>query len=78
MHKNFDFQDEEKSNLQDQIFKEAIFEDTFRLLLSNKSSISSFIKALRNIYGSTVNKVAHCLFAGEKGLGSNESTSLSM
>lgn len=76
MHKHFDFQDEEESNLQDQTFKEVIFEDTYKFLLSNKSSSSSFIEALQNIYGSTVSKVAHCFFAGEKGLGPNESTSL--
>ncbi|XP_015708818.1 cadherin-like and PC-esterase domain-containing protein 1 isoform X2 [Coturnix japonica] len=56
VHKNFDFQDEEESNLQDQTFKEAIFEDTFKFLLSNKSSSSSFIEALQNIHGSIVSK----------------------
>ncbi|NXK47997.1 CPED1 protein, partial [Chauna torquata] len=56
VHENFDFQDEEESNFQDQTFKEVIFEDTFKFLLSNKSSTSIFKEALQNIYGSTVSK----------------------
>ncbi|NXC39257.1 CPED1 protein, partial [Penelope pileata] len=56
VHENFDFQDEEESNIQDQTFKEVIFEDTFKFVLSNKSSTSSFIEALQNIYGSAVSK----------------------
>ncbi|NXL86598.1 CPED1 protein, partial [Alectura lathami] len=54
VHESFDFQDEEELNIQDQTFKEVIFEDTFKFLLSNKSSTSSYIEALQNIYGSTV------------------------
>ncbi|XP_025009788.2 cadherin-like and PC-esterase domain-containing protein 1 isoform X1 [Gallus gallus] len=72
VHKHFDFQDEEESNLQDQTFKEVIFEDTFKFLLSNKSSSSSFIESLQNIYGSTVSKDGiflkedgHCFSLGE-------------
>ncbi|XP_027534930.1 cadherin-like and PC-esterase domain-containing protein 1 isoform X1 [Neopelma chrysocephalum] len=56
VHENFDFQDEDESTIQDQTFKELIFEDTFKFLLSNESSTSSFIEALQKIYGSTVSK----------------------
>ncbi|NXI70881.1 CPED1 protein, partial [Anseranas semipalmata] len=56
VHENFDFQDEEESNIQDQTFKEVIFEDTFKFILSNKYSTSSFKEALQNIYGSTMSK----------------------
>lgn len=56
VHENFDFQDEEESNIQDQTFKEVIFEDTFKFLLSNKLSTSSFKEALENMYGLTVSK----------------------
>ncbi|XP_027664839.2 cadherin-like and PC-esterase domain-containing protein 1 [Falco cherrug] len=55
VHENFDFQDDE-SNTQDQTFKEFLFEDTFKFLLSNESSTFSFIEALQKIYGSTVSK----------------------
>ncbi|KAM9582513.1 cadherin-like and PC-esterase domain-containing protein 1 isoform 1-T2 [Guaruba guarouba] len=56
VHENFDFQDEDESNIQDQTLKELLFEDTFNLLLSNESSTTSFIEALQKIYGSTVSK----------------------
>ncbi|NXJ60251.1 CPED1 protein, partial [Rostratula benghalensis] len=56
VHENFEFQDDNESNIQDQAFKEFLFEDTFKFLLSNESSTSSFIEALQKIYGSTVNK----------------------
>ncbi|KFQ33928.1 Cadherin-like and PC-esterase domain-containing protein 1, partial [Merops nubicus] len=56
VHENFDFQDEDESNIQDQTFKEFLFEDTFKFLLSNESSTSSFIETLQKIYGSTVSK----------------------
>uniref|UniRef100_A0A8B9FJJ4 Cadherin like and PC-esterase domain containing 1 n=1 Tax=Amazona collaria TaxID=241587 RepID=A0A8B9FJJ4_9PSIT len=56
VHENFDFQDEDESNIQDQTLKELLFEDTFNFLLSNESSTASFIEALQKIYGSTVNK----------------------
>ncbi|NXO58330.1 CPED1 protein, partial [Aramus guarauna] len=56
VHENFDFQDEDESNIQDQTFKEFLFEDTFKFLLSNESSTSSFIEALQKIYGSAVSK----------------------
>lgn len=62
MHENFDFQDEEESNIQDQTFKEVIFEDTFKFLLSNKSPTSSFKETLENVYGLTVSKVVHSTF----------------
>ncbi|XP_075580129.1 cadherin-like and PC-esterase domain-containing protein 1 [Pelecanus crispus] len=56
VHENFDFQDEDESNIQDQTFKEFLFEDTFKFLLSNESSTSSFTEALQKIYGSAVSK----------------------
>uniref|UniRef100_A0A8C0C3C0 Cadherin-like beta-sandwich-like domain-containing protein n=1 Tax=Buteo japonicus TaxID=224669 RepID=A0A8C0C3C0_9AVES len=56
VHENFDFQDEDEANIQDQTFKEFLLEDTFKFLLSNVSSTSSFIEALQKIYGSAVNK----------------------
>ncbi|KAF1475359.1 Cadherin-like and PC-esterase domain-containing protein 1, partial [Eudyptula minor novaehollandiae] len=56
VHENFDFQDEDESNIQDQTFKEFLFEDTFKFLLSNESSTSSFVEALQKIYGSAVSK----------------------
>lgn len=62
MHENFDFQDDDESNIQDQTFKEFLFEDTFKFLLSNESSTSSFIEALQKIYGSAVSKVVHSTF----------------
>uniref|UniRef100_A0A8B9NW85 Cadherin like and PC-esterase domain containing 1 n=1 Tax=Apteryx owenii TaxID=8824 RepID=A0A8B9NW85_APTOW len=57
VHDNFVFQDEDESNIQDQTFKQFLFEDTFKILLSNETSTSSFIEALQNIYGSTTSKV---------------------
>ncbi|KAM6320865.1 cadherin-like and PC-esterase domain-containing protein 1 [Aegotheles albertisi] len=56
VHEHFDFQDEDESYIQDQTFKEFLFEDTFNFLLSNEYSTSSFIEALQKIYGSTVSK----------------------
>ncbi|XP_069706783.1 cadherin-like and PC-esterase domain-containing protein 1 [Phaenicophaeus curvirostris] len=56
VHENFDFQDEDESNIQDQTFKEFLFEDTFNFLLSNESSTSSFTEALQKIYGATLSK----------------------
>ncbi|NXG52894.1 CPED1 protein, partial [Psilopogon haemacephalus] len=56
VHDNFDFQDEDESNIQDQTFKEFIIEDTLKFLLSNESSTSSFIEALQKIYMSVVSK----------------------
>uniref|UniRef100_A0A663F274 Cadherin like and PC-esterase domain containing 1 n=1 Tax=Aquila chrysaetos chrysaetos TaxID=223781 RepID=A0A663F274_AQUCH len=56
VHENFDFQDEDEANIQDQTFKEFLLEDTFKFLLSNVSSTSSFIEALQKIYGSAVSK----------------------
>ncbi|NXH37549.1 CPED1 protein, partial [Dicaeum eximium] len=56
VHENFDIQVENESTIQDQISKELLFEDTFKFLLSNESSTSSFIEALQKIYGSSVSK----------------------
>ncbi|KAK2537087.1 Cped1 [Columba guinea] len=56
VHGNFDFQDEDESNIQDQTFKEFLFEDTFKFLLSNESSTSTFLEILQKIRGSTVSK----------------------
>lgn len=62
MHENFDFQVDNESTTQDQISKELLFEDTFKFLLSNESSTSSFIKALQKIYESSVSKVFNSTF----------------
>lgn len=59
MHENFDFQIENESTIQDQNSKELLFEDTFKFLLSNEFSTSSFLEALQKIYGSSVNKVVN-------------------
>ncbi|NXH13111.1 CPED1 protein, partial [Bucco capensis] len=56
VHENFHFQDEDESSTQDQTFKEFLFEDTFKFLLSNESSTSSFSEALQKVYRSTVSK----------------------
>ncbi|KFP34270.1 Cadherin-like and PC-esterase domain-containing protein 1, partial [Colius striatus] len=56
VHENFDFEDQDESNIQDQTLKQFIFEDTLKFLLSNESSTSSFIEALQKIYESTVSK----------------------
>ncbi|OWK59148.1 Cadherin-like and PC-esterase domain-containing protein 1 [Lonchura striata] len=56
VHENFDFQVENESTTQDQISKELLFEDTFKFLLSNESSTSSFIEALQKVYDSSVSK----------------------
>lgn len=62
MHENYDFQDENESTTQDQISKELLLEDTFKFLLSNESSTSSFIEALQKIYRSSLSKVVHSKF----------------
>ncbi|RLW06259.1 hypothetical protein DV515_00004395 [Chloebia gouldiae] len=62
VHENFDFQVENESTTQDQISKELLFEDTFKFILSNESSTSSFIEALQKIYESSVSKVVHSNF----------------
>ncbi|NWH95673.1 CPED1 protein, partial [Aegithalos caudatus] len=56
VHEYFDFQVENELSIQDQIFKELLFEDTFKFLLSNESSTPSFIEDLQKIYGSSVSK----------------------
>ncbi|XP_025907484.1 cadherin-like and PC-esterase domain-containing protein 1 [Nothoprocta perdicaria] len=56
VHDNFDFQDEDESSIQDQTFREFLFEDTFKFLMRNETSTSSFIEALQNIYGSIMSK----------------------
>ncbi|NWV20996.1 CPED1 protein, partial [Origma solitaria] len=56
VHENFDFQVENESTIQDQISKELLFEDTFKFLLSNESSTSSFLEAFKKVYGSSVSK----------------------
>ncbi|KAJ7329681.1 hypothetical protein JRQ81_015855 [Phrynocephalus forsythii] len=50
VHEHFDFQDGEGSTLQDQTVKESLLEDTFRILLSNHTSSSTFFEALQNVY----------------------------
>ncbi|NXA47635.1 CPED1 protein, partial [Nothocercus julius] len=56
VHDNFDFQDEDESSIRDQTFREFLFEDTFKFLIPNETSASSFIEALQNIYGSITSK----------------------
>ncbi|XP_066174658.1 cadherin-like and PC-esterase domain-containing protein 1 [Sylvia atricapilla] len=56
VHEYFDFQVENELTIQDQISKEILFEDTFKFLLSNESSTSSFTEVLQKIYGSSVSK----------------------
>ncbi|XP_053112464.1 cadherin-like and PC-esterase domain-containing protein 1 isoform X2 [Hemicordylus capensis] len=52
VHGHFDFQADEDTNFQDQSFKRTLLEDTFRILLSNLSSSSTFFEALQNVYRS--------------------------
>uniref|UniRef100_A0A8C3FM31 Cadherin-like beta-sandwich-like domain-containing protein n=1 Tax=Chrysemys picta bellii TaxID=8478 RepID=A0A8C3FM31_CHRPI len=49
VHEHFDFQVDDL-NFEDQTVKEFLLEDTFKFLLSNKSSTSSVFEALQNIY----------------------------
>uniref|UniRef100_A0A674IH76 Cadherin like and PC-esterase domain containing 1 n=1 Tax=Terrapene triunguis TaxID=2587831 RepID=A0A674IH76_9SAUR len=49
VHEHFDFQVDDL-NFEDQTVKEFLLEDTFKFLLSNKSSVSSVFEALQNIY----------------------------
>nr|XP_014428852.1 cadherin-like and PC-esterase domain-containing protein 1 isoform X2 [Pelodiscus sinensis] len=50
VHEHFDFQVDDDLNLEDQTVKRFLLEDTFKFLLSNTSSTSSFFEALQNIY----------------------------
>ncbi|XP_077194511.1 cadherin-like and PC-esterase domain-containing protein 1 isoform X2 [Paroedura picta] len=52
VHEHFDFEADDDKDYQDQIIKETLLEDTFRILLSNKSSFSTFFEALWNVYQS--------------------------
>ncbi|KAM8820122.1 cadherin-like and PC-esterase domain-containing protein 1 [Eudromia elegans] len=56
VHDNFDFQDEGESSIQDQTLREFLFEDTFKFLIPNETSTSSFVEALQHIYGSILIK----------------------
>uniref|UniRef100_A0A8C8VF66 Cadherin like and PC-esterase domain containing 1 n=1 Tax=Pelusios castaneus TaxID=367368 RepID=A0A8C8VF66_9SAUR len=56
IHEHFDFQVDDGLNFQDQTIKEFLLEDTFKFVLSNKSSASSFFEVLQNIYRSVVSK----------------------
>ncbi|XP_065279336.1 cadherin-like and PC-esterase domain-containing protein 1 [Emys orbicularis] len=49
VHEHFDIQVDDL-NFEDQTVKEFLLEDTFKFLLSNKSSASSVFEALQNIY----------------------------
>uniref|UniRef100_A0A452ID90 Uncharacterized protein n=1 Tax=Gopherus agassizii TaxID=38772 RepID=A0A452ID90_9SAUR len=49
VHKHFDFQVDDL-NFEDQTVKEFLLEDTFKFILSNKSSASSVFETLQNIY----------------------------
>ncbi|XP_043406078.1 cadherin-like and PC-esterase domain-containing protein 1 isoform X3 [Chelonia mydas] len=50
VHEHFDFQVDDDLNFEDQTVKQFLLEDTFKFLLSNKSSASSVFEALQNIY----------------------------
>ncbi|XP_066489748.1 cadherin-like and PC-esterase domain-containing protein 1 [Tiliqua scincoides] len=52
VHEYFDFQAEEDAHFQDQNVKQNVLGDTFRILLSNESSASTFLGALQNVYKS--------------------------
>ncbi|KAJ6656209.1 hypothetical protein lerEdw1_004040 [Lerista edwardsae] len=52
VHEYFDFQADEDAHFQDQNVKQNILGDTFRILLSNESSASTFFGALQNVYKS--------------------------
>uniref|UniRef100_A0A8C0GT51 Cadherin-like beta-sandwich-like domain-containing protein n=1 Tax=Chelonoidis abingdonii TaxID=106734 RepID=A0A8C0GT51_CHEAB len=49
VHEHFDFQVDDL-NFEDQTVKEFLLEDTFKFILSNKSSASSLFETLQNIY----------------------------
>ncbi|XP_077791990.1 cadherin-like and PC-esterase domain-containing protein 1 isoform X3 [Podarcis muralis] len=59
VHEHFDFQADGESDFQDQTVKETVLGDTFRILLSNQSSSSTFFEALQNVYRSTGIKQEH-------------------
>ncbi|XP_053260941.1 cadherin-like and PC-esterase domain-containing protein 1 isoform X2 [Podarcis raffonei] len=59
VHEHFDFQADGESDIQDQTVKETLLGDTFRILLSNQSSSSTFFEALQNVYRSTGIKQEH-------------------
>nr|XP_020662991.1 cadherin-like and PC-esterase domain-containing protein 1 [Pogona vitticeps] len=52
VHEHFDFQAAEGSTLQDQTLKESLLKDTFRIVLSNQTSSSTFFEAFQNVYQS--------------------------
>ncbi|CAI5785369.1 Hypothetical predicted protein [Podarcis lilfordi] len=59
VHEHFDFQADRESDSQDQTVKETLLGDTFRILLANQSSSSTFFEALQNVYRSTGIKQEH-------------------
>ncbi|XP_054845118.1 cadherin-like and PC-esterase domain-containing protein 1 [Eublepharis macularius] len=52
VHEHFDFQADDDTDYRDQIVKETLLGDTFRILFSNKPFHSTFFEALRNVYQS--------------------------
>ncbi|XP_015745666.1 cadherin-like and PC-esterase domain-containing protein 1, partial [Python bivittatus] len=59
VHEYFDFQADEDSFSEDQTVKEILLRDTFRILLSNQSSSSTFFEAMQNVYRSARIKDEH-------------------
>ncbi|KAM6436599.1 cadherin-like and PC-esterase domain-containing protein 1 isoform 2-T2 [Liasis olivaceus] len=59
VHEYFDFQADEDSFSEDQTVKEILLRDTFRILLSNQSSSSTFFEAMQNVYQSARIKDEH-------------------
>nr|XP_056702669.1 cadherin-like and PC-esterase domain-containing protein 1 [Euleptes europaea] len=77
IHEHFDFQADDDTDYQDQIVKETLLEDTFRILLSNKSSYSTFFEALWNVYQSAGLKDEYHLKESDQCLTVEELISLS-
>lgn len=77
VHERFDFQADDDTNYQDQIAKETLLEDTFRILLPNTSSYSTFFAALWNVYRSVGIKDEHHLKESDQCLALEELNSLS-
>ncbi|XP_060100818.1 cadherin-like and PC-esterase domain-containing protein 1 [Heteronotia binoei] len=77
VHEHFDFQADDDTDYQDQIVKETLLKDMFRILLSNKSSYSTFFEALWNVYRSSGIKDGHHLEEPDQCLTLEELNSLS-
>ncbi|XP_048356424.1 cadherin-like and PC-esterase domain-containing protein 1 isoform X2 [Sphaerodactylus townsendi] len=77
IHEHFDFQADDGTGYEDQIVKETLLKDTFRILLSNKSSYSTFFEALWSVYRSAEIKDEHYLKESDQCLTLEELISLS-